>query len=169
MNSYIYRPAYPNELYHHGISGQKWGVRHGPPYPLKNGFASKVKENGHHTRLEKRMAKKEKRAIKEYNKATEKANATDNARKKVKLEDKARKIQTLVERIAEQGAKYYSLDEKERRKISRGYGIASTLNDVRFVLGSDTVDEWAAKDVAIIERALEKADEKARIKAYRGK
>ena len=24
-----------DELYHHGIKGQKWGVRHGPPYPLK--------------------------------------------------------------------------------------------------------------------------------------
>lgn len=23
-----------NELYHHGIRGQKWGVRNGPPYPL---------------------------------------------------------------------------------------------------------------------------------------
>lgn len=23
-----------NELYHHGIKGQQWGVRHGPPYPL---------------------------------------------------------------------------------------------------------------------------------------
>lgn len=22
------------ELYHHGIKGQRWGVRHGPPYPL---------------------------------------------------------------------------------------------------------------------------------------
>lgn len=25
------------ELYHHGIRGQHWGVRHGPPYPLKGG------------------------------------------------------------------------------------------------------------------------------------
>ena len=26
---------YENELYHHGILGQRWGVRNGPPYPLK--------------------------------------------------------------------------------------------------------------------------------------
>ena len=26
---------YQNELYHHGIFGQKWGKRNGPPYPLK--------------------------------------------------------------------------------------------------------------------------------------
>lgn len=30
------RELYPNELYHHGVMGQKWGVRNGPPYPLKN-------------------------------------------------------------------------------------------------------------------------------------
>lgn len=24
----------PDELFHHGIKGQKWGVRNGPPYPI---------------------------------------------------------------------------------------------------------------------------------------
>ena len=28
------------ELYHHGIQGQKWGKRNGPPYPLKPGAKS---------------------------------------------------------------------------------------------------------------------------------
>lgn len=37
-----------NELYHHGIKGQKWGVRNGPPYPLRpntisNGNATLLK------------------------------------------------------------------------------------------------------------------------------
>ena len=30
-----------DELYHHGIRGQKWGVKNGPPYPIKE---SKVSE-----------------------------------------------------------------------------------------------------------------------------
>lgn len=30
-----------NELYHHGILGQHWGKRNGPPYPLKGGDYSK--------------------------------------------------------------------------------------------------------------------------------
>ena len=25
-----------NELQHHGIKGQKWGVRNGPPYPIED-------------------------------------------------------------------------------------------------------------------------------------
>lgn len=29
-----------NELYHHGILNQKWGVRNGPPYPLRGGSYS---------------------------------------------------------------------------------------------------------------------------------
>ena len=31
-----------NEIYHHGIKGQKWGVRNGPPYPLKESVNKKT-------------------------------------------------------------------------------------------------------------------------------
>lgn len=33
-----------NELYHHGIDGQRWGVKHGPPYPLDRADHNKVVE-----------------------------------------------------------------------------------------------------------------------------
>lgn len=26
-----------DELYHHGVDGQKWGVKNGPPYPIERG------------------------------------------------------------------------------------------------------------------------------------
>ena len=33
------------ELYHHGIEGQKWGIRNGPPYPLdSNGDTKRTKK-----------------------------------------------------------------------------------------------------------------------------
>lgn len=36
------RPVYPNELYHHGIKNQAWGVQNGPPYPLDRATHNKV-------------------------------------------------------------------------------------------------------------------------------
>ena len=38
LDNTIYAVMYSRnaELYHHGIQGQKWGVRNGPPYPLGN-------------------------------------------------------------------------------------------------------------------------------------
>lgn len=43
MNINIYNPYVRAELelYHHGVVGQKWGTRNGPPYPLNRGHAGK--------------------------------------------------------------------------------------------------------------------------------
>ena len=51
------------ELYHHGIKGQKWGVRNGPPYPL---------HDGDHSASEKKAASDDK------SKATGNSAGTDN-------------------------------------------------------------------------------------------
>ena len=40
MNAYYV--INPNDLQHHGILGQKWGHRNGPPYPLSGGDYSKT-------------------------------------------------------------------------------------------------------------------------------
>lgn len=37
MNDYIRFPK-SDWLEHHGIMGQKWGVKHGPPYPIESAF-----------------------------------------------------------------------------------------------------------------------------------
>lgn len=34
-----------NAFLHHGIEGQKWGVRNGPPYPLDRKEAKKKKQH----------------------------------------------------------------------------------------------------------------------------
>jgi len=38
---------YQQELYHHGIKGQEWGVRNGPPYPLGSGDHSTKEKKSH--------------------------------------------------------------------------------------------------------------------------
>lgn len=61
-------------LEHHGIKGQKWGVEHGPPYPLKNGVSARIKraaksvknrvEANRKQRAEKKEAKEARRRAK---------------------------------------------------------------------------------------------------------
>lgn len=57
-----------NELYHHGVLGQKWGVRNGPPYPLsssshsssekKAGWRKSLKSGTPSTKKKKKSAPK---------------------------------------------------------------------------------------------------------------
>lgn len=59
-----YSFTFKDELSHHGIDGQKWGVRNGPPYPLAAGDHSKAelramkKSNKHSYKVIKRANKK---------------------------------------------------------------------------------------------------------------
>ena len=39
-------PAIESDIKHHGIKGQQWGVRNGPPYPLSKEKSAAVKEKG---------------------------------------------------------------------------------------------------------------------------
>lgn len=53
-----------NELYHHGILGQKWGEKNGPPYPLKaSAHSSAEKEAGWRKSLVKTEDEKGKNSV----------------------------------------------------------------------------------------------------------
>ena len=48
MNNIQVRPPYSNELYHHGVKGQRWGVRR---YQRPDGTLTKAGEKRYHKRL----------------------------------------------------------------------------------------------------------------------
>ena len=75
----------PNYLMHHGIEKQKWGVRRGPPYPLKKGINSPIKKI---TKAAKNRIEKNKKV-----RADKKAEAAaSKAVKKETLQDKINKM-----------------------------------------------------------------------------
>lgn len=57
---------YLDYISHHGISGQKWGVQNGPPYPLSPEDYSKAEKKANQItkKLDKTSSKSEKRKIK---------------------------------------------------------------------------------------------------------
>lgn len=83
-------------LEHHGIKGQKWGVEHGPPYPLKRGVSARIK----------RAAKSVKNRVEANRKQRE-------ARKVDKEERKVTRKETVQDRINKMS------DEELRRRTER--------------------------------------------------
>lgn len=77
--------ASPDYLVHHGIAKQQWGVRRGPPYPLKNGINTRVKKV---TKAAKDRIERNRRTKTERRKATAEA----KAKKKETLQDKINRM-----------------------------------------------------------------------------
>lgn len=92
---YVRKIDYDSELYHHGIKGQKWGDKNGPPYPLgasdhssseikegRKGWSEEAKKEKINTRKNKRQLRRDKRAQKYYDKANEYQSKIDSLTKK---------------------------------------------------------------------------------------
>lgn len=74
-----------DELYHHGILGQRWGHKNGPPYPLDSSDYSKAEKKAakKSARAERRAERKEKKRLKKDFKLEKKAAKAEEARQKI--------------------------------------------------------------------------------------
>lgn len=98
----VYRECYPDELAHHGVEGQSWGDRNGPPYPLSN-------INKKMARAEYKLKKAKERELKKLEKA--------KAKRLKKLQKAAKKARaTKKKQEAEQAA----LQKKKQMLVKEG-------------------------------------------------
>lgn len=114
-----YQIIYKTELYHHGIKGQKWGKRNGPPYPLDvEDHSSSEKKAGWRTSLNNSVI-----TTTTTNKSSNDAQNNTKTKKKFKfkLTDKQKKYLKIgaavaIAGLAVYGAYKYSDKIKEFKK-----------------------------------------------------
>lgn len=140
-----YPTSTSNELYHHGILGQSWGHRNGPPYPLDSSdySAAEKKAARKAARKERSATRKAKRAEKKAIKVQKKADKAEAKRQKILREgniDEVRKLKGNIsnseyqevfkrleneQKLAEFGAKKKITTAK---KINAAKSVVSDLN-----------------------------------------
>lgn len=119
-----------SELYHHGIKGQKWGIRNGPPYPLDSSISTgeKLKRQsvkaGSILDKESRKSRKEKREEKREtttSKAIKKAKKMTNEELKKEIDrlDLEKKYANVTKDLAELNKKNPTLAKRARDCVKR--------------------------------------------------
>ena len=136
------------ELYHHGVLGQSWGRRHGPPYPL-DGVDKKI------ARAEAKRKREKERRLKKLQRAAKKARKLKKKQEKQEA-DTLKKKQKLVKEgdmdKIRKNADLFNNDELqyilERDAMKRGLGgEKERTTDEKFDLAMKRMGQIA--DIAV--------------------
>lgn len=129
----------PGELYHHGIKGQEWGDRNGPPYPLDRETSAAVKRSAKKKSFIENY--KNKKKMKKVRAAGAKARA-EKARKAEELKragEKAREERAKRDQIVKTG------DASKIQKIQSNMTNKEYENALMRVNFKATLDDYANK------------------------
>lgn len=136
-------------LAHHGVDGQQWGQRNGPPYPLNKGGKAALRKQKKQARLEKKEEKK--RQIQEKKEAKLKADKERIIRSGTAQEAMQYKgmwtneeLRRMMDRMnLEQSLARYSASEKKSVMdiIDKASRTASRMSDMgeRFIKSYNTI------------------------------
>lgn len=117
-----------NYLAHHGILGQKWGRKNGPPYPLgASDHSASEKKAGWRESL--KTKREQKKLAKDIKKATKKASSVDSAQNKMGEQVRSRLSKEQKENLISKKEKM----EKDQNAASKEYSqIYNKEYDKRF-------------------------------------
>lgn len=113
----------PNdELFHHGIDGQKWGVRHGPPYPLDREDHNEIVERSHdatkkrHLSYERSGKYAKRMTDKDLNDTIDRLQREETYRKLVSKEREEKKAAKLAKRAKKEADERYKNQNELTKK-----------------------------------------------------
>lgn len=149
-----------DELYHHGIQGQRWGKRNGPPYPLDKSDYSSAEKKAAGISSNKRMSsigstislnyhdhRRARNLFKDRKSDEKRLIKQDKIEKKeLKLGDKGKLSDKQIEKFQKQIDKVYAVRAKEAAKYAaRAREHQAIINETIDELGKRGYKVYATK------------------------